>query len=151
VVSSLIVGAATKRYVLIFLSRKWRERDLQRRLEVWGPRVGARATTTYARGRYYIMVGVIACAVWAVVAIALQFAGLDGIPILVTVILFCPVILVGLVHGSRLMVRGMRQAAEVVATSNNVSVPMRWVGEYEKWIRENKHSRFSNKASGASP
>jgi hypothetical protein len=129
------------------LSRAWRECALGRRLDVWGPaweNPQVRHTHGAAGGGSSATVA----AAWVIVVAVAQLAGLGGVPIVVSVVAFWPAVLFGFVRGYRLMVRGMHQAAEVVATSNKVSVPMRWPSEYELWIRESRHSRFREAGQG---
>jgi hypothetical protein len=85
--------------VSVPLSRAWRERDLRRRIEVWEPRVGERATTTFARGRHLILTGAILFGAWVVVNVVLEIVGLRGVPIDVAAILFWPAALFFCVEG----------------------------------------------------
>ncbi len=134
-------------HVLMPLSRQWRDRDLRRRIEVWGPRVGERATTTFTRGRHLLLLFTILVGGWALVNIALEFGGLTGYPIASAVILFWPAALYAGIRGVRLSVRGMHQAGEVAAISNKVAVPVRTVQRFDAWIKDSKYSRFANQTS----
>jgi hypothetical protein len=44
----------------------------------------------------------------------------------------------------------MHEAAEVVAVSNKVAVPMRSADRFDAWIKESKYSRFSAQATTTS-
>jgi hypothetical protein len=145
VVGPQLLSRDAGEFVLV-LSREWRARDLRKRLEIWGPRVGERAATTFAKGRWLAIFGLIAAVTWIFVCVALVVAGLGGLPVVVSVVLFWPVILYGLTRGVRLEIRAMHEAAEVVATSRKVAVPMRNVEQFDAWARKNKHSIQSQRA-----
>jgi hypothetical protein len=130
--------------VAVVLSREWRQRDLEERLEIWGPRVGEQAATTFARGRWLALAGFLAMIAWIIVCVALVVAPIGAAPVAISVVVFWPVILYGLTKGVRLEVRAMHEAAEVVATSSKVAVPIRNVEQFDDWLRRSKHSRFAS-------
>jgi hypothetical protein len=132
--------------VPIPLTREWRERDLQKRLQTWTPRVGERATRTFARGRHLLIAGVLTIWVWLLLVVGLGVAGLTGDPILIATFLLWPPYLFLSIKGLRLSTRGMHQAAEVVAVSNKVAVPMRSAKRFDAWVKESKYSRFATAA-----
>lgn len=125
----------------MFLSRSWRERDLQRRLELWAPLIGEKATRTAARGRWYLQAAFVLSATWAALNIALEATGLTGAPIVVGVVLFWPLLLFCLVRSVRLQLRASRQAGEVAGTSDKARPPVKSVASFEIWQKKSKYSR----------
>ena len=78
--------------------------------------------------------------------VILQLVNLDGIPIAAVSVGLWPVAILCFIRGFRFTVIGSHQAAEVVAISSKVAVPMRSIDQFDRWLKESKYSRFSHGA-----
>jgi hypothetical protein len=121
--------------VLVPLSKVWRERDLRRRTEVWAPRVGRDAATTFARGRWFALAGIVA--LWTSVPVCVAFAvsGVGAVPVALSVAIFWPVGLYCLTKGVRLQVHANHQAQEFVGVTGWRGIPIRNVERFDEWRR----------------
>lgn len=88
-----------------------------------------------------MMAGSLLLTTWVVVMGVLGLVSATGAPVVIAVLVFCPAGFFCLVRGLRWSVRGMHEAAEVVATSSKVAVPLRSVERFDAWVADSKYSR----------
>jgi hypothetical protein len=128
----------------LVVSPRWRQHDLNRRLAVWGPRVGEDATTMYAEGCWAGLTGILATLVWLVVSLVLLNLHVFGWPIAVTAVLFWPFILHRGFTGARMRIDAARRASVNCGVSGD-SAPMKTVTGYERWLKRNNGVRYSER------
>lgn len=131
----------------MILSRSWRQRDLERRYEVWGNRIGRAATTDQAHGSWWGQLGFFILLVWVGTTIVAELAKAPGAVIawfalLWLVILYC---FGQYVH---LILKAQREAGEVAGTSEKARPPVRNVAAFDTWAKRSKYSRFRDATPG---
>jgi hypothetical protein len=104
-------------------------------MEVWSPRIGSEATTTFARGQWFALAGVIALFLWLPICVGLGISGLGPVPVALSVAAFWPVGLYFLTKGARLQVRANHEAQEYLGVSGWGGIPIRNVNQFDRWHR----------------
>lgn len=135
----------------MILSRKWRARDLERRLRVWRPLVGEAGTTTYARSVWWGQSGFLAGTLWVIVNIVLLATRLTGAPVAVAALVCWPVILFCFVQAIRTELRASREAGKVVGNSEKARPPLKSVAMFHAWAENSKYSRYRVSCGASSP
>ena len=135
----------------MILSRWWRERDLQRRLEVWGPRIGEEATVTHAKGMWWLQSGLFLGLLWLIVTMTLEATRETGVPIAVAILIAWPLIIFSFSNSIRFRVRAQRQATEAVATWERANVPVRSVEAFDRWAAQSQYYKFRNELGRQEP
>lgn len=126
----------------MILDRDWRERQLARQLEVWGPRVGTEVATTFNAGRVRNQIGVVALVTWIVVTLAIGIAIHGAGPVEgVVAALLWPLILFCFGSSIHFFNKARRGAAAQLATRPDADVPLRNVEQFDHWQAHGKYSR----------
>ena len=135
----------------MILSRQWRERDLQRRLEVWGPRIGEEATTTHAQGMWWTQSSFFVVLLLIAICVPLEATQHTGAPIIIANLLIWPCFLYCTGKSASLRARAQRQATEAVATWERANVPVRSVEAFDRWAAQSQYYKFRNELDRQEP
>jgi len=130
----------------VYLSRRWREKDLERRLERWQPLIGKEATTTSAHGMWHGQLGWMILFLWVATGIALQAANDMGLALVLATLIAWPIGLFCFVRSVQFNMRASRQAALVAGTSSKARPPVRNLAAFERWSRRSKYSKLTSPA-----
>jgi len=129
-------------------NRQWRQRDLQRRLEIWGPRIGEEATTTHAQGMWWAQSSFFVVLLLIAICIPLEATRRTGTPIVIANLLIWPCFLYCTGKSASLRARAQRQATEAVATWERANVPVRSVEAFDRWAAQSQYYRFRKEPDG---
>jgi hypothetical protein len=125
----------------VFLTANSRQRDLDQRLSVWGPRIGETATRTTLRSYWYGQFGFVVVNLWLAVALVFEFLTESPVPIAIITVICWPVVIWAFARSVQLIRRAGFQAAEVTSTTPSARPPVKNVGAFDRWAQESPHSR----------